>query len=186
MRAMARSVAAALLGAAAVLLAMAAARATTIYRWVDEQGTVHFGDAPPHDVPHYEAESLPDAPRGVARPPGNATPAAAADPGAPANTPSRAATGPAHVVLTGSKAEPVGEGVQAIRGTVKNNGGAPAHDVAIAIVVTEPVQGAECLRDVADVEPATLAAGQEGRFEVELANPCFHGPTDVALTVDWR
>jgi hypothetical protein len=164
------------------LLGAGAAGGADVYRWTDERGVVHFSDVPPHGS-QFTTQSLPDAPPPpveAATPAGDVAPAAAA-PGADA-TPQ----GPAHVVLTDKDAVPVGPSVQSFRGKVKNTGGVTAHDVSIAIVVTERVQGAECLREAIDVEPSTLEPGEVGSFAAEFDNPCFHGPTDADLRAEWR
>jgi hypothetical protein len=163
---------------AAVAIA-ATAHAATVYRWTDANGTVHFGDAPPPHPGRVETQYLPDVP--APAPPAAEAPAAEASPAA-GKTPA----GPAHVALTDRKAEAVGPAAQSFRGTVKNEGGAEARDVTVDITVTEPVQGAECLHDRIDVEPSTLAPGAEGSFEAQFENPCFHGPTDTDLQVEWR
>ena len=156
-------------------------RAATVYRWTDANGTVHFGDAPPPHPAAVETENLPDAP-----PPPPAAPAAPAAPGDAAAAAEPKPSGPAHVALIDRKAEAVGPAVQSFRGKVKNQGGDEAHDVAIDITVSEPVQGAQCLHDRIGVEPSTLAPGAEGTFAAEFENPCFHGPTDADLQVEWR
>ena len=172
--------------AALVMLAGAYAGAETVYKWTDEKGTVHFADAPPAHSGGYKAEDLPDAQPPAAAAPADATSAAGAnaDGGKPGE--GRAPSGPARVVLTDHKAVPLGPSLQAYRGAVKNEGGVEARDVVIAIVVTEPIQGAECLHDQIDVEPSTLPPGGVGTFEAEFDNPCFHGPTEAALQAEWR
>jgi Domain of unknown function (DUF4124) len=164
------------LAALAAVAIAAPAPAATVYRWTDANGTVHFGDAPPPHPARVETEDLPDVPA-----PATQAPAAEASPAA-GKTPA----GPARVALTDRKAEAVGPAAQLFRGTVKNEGGDEARDVAVNITVTEPVQGAECLHDRIDVEPSTLAPGAEGSFEARFENPCFHGPTDTDLRVEWR
>jgi hypothetical protein len=166
---------------ALVALAAPSARSATVYRWTDANGTVHFGDAPPAHGGQATAEDLPDAPTPAP------APARAADEGRDAM---RAAVpspqGPARVVLTDQKAEPVSGDVQSFHGKVKNEGGAEARDVTIEIVVTEPTQGDECLHDRIDVEPSTLAPGMEVAFEARFHSPCFHGETQADLRVEWR
>jgi len=166
-----------------LLLTGRAAAAETVYRWTDQNGTLHFADAPPHHVEHFTTESLPDAPRRAAA---AASGAAEANAGAAAPPAADEKTGPAKVVLGDKQAVAVGPSVQAFRGKVKNQGGEAAQDVFIAIVVTEPIQGAECLRGEIDVNPSTLQPGQEGSFDARFDNPCFHGPTDADLRVEWR
>jgi hypothetical protein len=170
--------------ACSAALSALSAEAATVYRWVDQKGVVHFGDAPPGGSRNYTKKALPDAPPAPppATPaestPGSETPAAAAS-----ETPRE---GPAHVVLLESRTMALGPSRQGIRGKVKNDGGAEARDIVISVRVTEPIQGAECLRDVIDVAPSTLAPGAEGTFDAEFDNPCFHGPTNAALTAEWR
>jgi len=165
---------------ALVALVAGAAAAGTVYRWTDENGTVHFGDVPPPHLKDFKTESLPDAPTPAAEA-AAALPAGAAKAGdAPAPQ------GPARVVLSDQHAEAVNPGVQSFRGKVKNEGGSEARDVSIAIVVTEPTQGDECLHEAIDVDPSTLAPGAEGTYEAEFENPCFQGPTQAALHAEWR
>jgi hypothetical protein len=158
----------------------------TVYRWTDANGTVHFGDTPPPHVKEYTTESMPDAPAELG-PPQAAAGSGESDQVTPAGSGTPVAkSGPARVVLTNSQADPVGPSTQSIHGTVKNEGGEPARDTVIAVVVTEPVQGAECLRDEIDVHPSTLPPGAEGTFAAEFENPCFHGPTNADLRAEWR
>ncbi len=166
--------------ATTVLFAAHAIGAATLYRWTDEKGTVHFADAPPPNVRQFKAETLPDAPPTPVPPP-EAGPAGEAKPAG-----AEAAEGPARVVLTDQQAEAVGAAVQSFSGKVKNEGGAEAHDVSVAIVVAEPTQGDECLRNRIDVAPSDLPPGAEGTFEAQFSNPCFYGPTQADLRVEWR
>ena len=156
-----------------------------VYKWTDARGVVHFGDVPPH-APGVNAETMPPAPPPVARPPqeAEATPAdaAASAPGAAGEH----GDGPARVAITDRDDEPVGPSTHAFRGKVKNQGGSEARDVYIAIVVNEPTQGDECLREEIDVEPSTLAPGAVGTYEAEFDNPCFHGPVAADLRPEWR
>lgn len=170
-----------MLAAIAAVASAAIAHAATVYRWTDANGTVHFGDAPPPHSARVETEDLPDVPKPAAPAPVDDVPAGEVPP-----TVGKAPAGPAHVILTERKAEAVGPTAQSFRGTVKNEGGAEARDVSVDIAVTEPVQGAECLRDRINVEPSTLAPGAEGSFQAQFENPCFHGPTDADLKVEWR
>lgn len=152
------------------------AGAATVYRWTDANGVLHFSDSPPPHAAQLQAQNLPDPPPTIA-----ASPANAAEPGD-----GNGSAGPAQVVVMDHHEEAVAPGTQSLRGTVKNQGGAEARDVYVAVVVTEPNQGAECLREEIDVEPATLAPGAEGSYEAELNNPCFHGPTTADLRAEWR
>lgn len=167
------------MAALAAVAVAASARAAIVYTWTDANGTVHFGDAPPPRGSQVKTEYLPDVP----------TPAApAADDQAGRATPAADQTpqGPARVALTEQKAEAVSPRAQSFHGKVKNEGGAAAHDVAIDISVTEPTQGDECLHERMNVEPSTLAPGAEGTFEGQFESPCFEGPTQADLRVEWR
>ena len=169
---------------AAVLAVGGRSNAADVYRWTDERGVVHFSDVPPPQAGKFTTESLPDAPPRAAESEGNAAPVEGAAAAAPAAE--QTSVGPASVVLKAHDAVAVGPATQAFRGKVKNQGGSAARDVTIAIVVTEPIQGAECLRDVIDVEPPTLRPGEEGSFDAQFDNPCFHGPTNADLRAEWR
>ena len=168
----------------AVLLVGRTSAQDTVYRWTDENGTVHFADVPPAHVNHFTTEELPAVPPPARAAAGEAPPAAADAAATPMAE--GAPSGPARVVLKDKQAVAVGPSVQAFRGKVKNEGGDAARDIFVGIVVTEPVQGAECLRNEIDVEPSTLRPGEEGTFDAEFDNPCFHGPTDANLKVEWR
>jgi hypothetical protein len=173
-------------GTAALVVGLVAVRpvgAADVYRWTDERGVVHFSDVPPHHATQFSTQTMPDAP-----PPAPIEAVTPAEGAAAAAAPEADAqpTGPAKVVLLDKNAVAVGPSTQAIRGKVKNTGGVPAREVSIDIIVTEPIQGAECLRETIDVEPSTLEPGEVGSFEAEFDNPCFNGPTDARLHTDWR
>jgi hypothetical protein len=161
------------------LLIAAVAGAGTVYRWVDENGVVHFGDVPPPGKRAIE-QNLPAPPPRPA-----AAPAQAAAAGAGAATPATAATGPARVVIVDRDEIPLGGSRHAVSGKVKNEGGQEARGVAVAIRVVEPIQGEECLTDEIVVSPSTLAAGEEGSFSADFDHPCFYGPTQSELRVEW-
>jgi hypothetical protein len=162
------------LAVAAVLLA-APVLAGDVYRWTDASGVVHFADVPPPNVRALQMQSMPAAtPR----------PAAAAAPAADSAQP-EAAKGAARVVLTRQDEAGLGEARHGFSGAVKNEGGAPAHAVAVAIRVVEPNQGDECMTDEIAVEPSTLAPGESGRFSADFDNPCFRGATQTAFEVVW-
>jgi hypothetical protein len=170
----------------AALLLSASAAGATVYKWTDARGIVHFSDVPPPTTSGIKAETMPEAPPPVARPP--------APPIAPQEAPkteeqpgdAAAPTGPAQVVLTDQQAETIRPTVQSFSGKVKNRGGVEARDVFITIRVTEPTQGDECVRDEIDVEPSTLAPGAEGTFSAEFESPCFHGPVTAELGAVWK
>jgi Domain of unknown function (DUF4124) len=157
--------------------------ADTVYRWTDARGVVHFSDVPPQGV-RSQAETLPDRPAPVVQPPSE--PAAAEPLVPPASGEEKDPSGPAQVVLTDQQAEPLGAAVRSFRGKVKNKGGVAARDVYVSVVVTEPVQGDECLREEIDVTPSTLAPGAEGSFEAAFESPCFHGETSANVQAAWR
>jgi Domain of unknown function (DUF4124) len=158
-----------------------AATAGTVYRWTDQNGVVHFADNPPARGPAVTPQQLPDTVVPISPPEpdvaADATPSAEGTPGG---------NGPARVVISEQEQASVGPGVQSFTGRVKNEGGAEASGVVVAITVVEPSGGAECVRDHIDVEPSTLAPGAEGTFEARFQNPCFKGPTNAELRAEWR
>jgi hypothetical protein len=166
--------------AAAILLAPHGAGAATVYQWTDENGVVHFADGPPPNTKQFKTEELPDVPPPMAVPPAGG--------GGPETKSGDDDTekGPARVVLIDHQAVADGPTEQTFRGKVKNEGGAEAHDVAIAIVVSDQAQGDECLHDHIDVAPSTLPPGEEGTFEARFSSPCFHAPTNADLRAEWR
>jgi hypothetical protein len=175
------------LAALAVGLAAGAVEAATMYRWTDDRGVVHFADVPPPNVKTYRAEPLPifppAAPQSAA---GTEASAATGDPEAAAKPATAAvATGPARLVIIDREEVSLGGAVQSFSGKVKNQGGTEAHDVAVAIRVIEPTQGDECVTDEIDVAPANLAPGATGTFEADFNSPCFQGPTQTELRVEW-
>jgi hypothetical protein len=169
----------------AALLLSASAAAATVYKWTDARGVVHFSDVPPPTTSGIKAETMPEAPPPVARPP--APPISPQEAGQAERAGADAApSGPAQVVLTDQQAESIRPTVQSFSGKVKNRGGAEARDVFITIRVTEPTQGDECVRDEIDVEPSTLAPGAEGTFSAAFESPCFHGPVTAELSAVWK
>jgi hypothetical protein len=171
---------------AGMVLAGGAVGADTVYRWTDARGVVHFSDVPPQGT-RSQAQTLPDAPAPIAQPPPEpATSEPAAAPAAPAAGEEKVPSERARVVLTDQQADAVEPAVKSFHGKVKNTGGVEARDVFIALVVTEPVQGDECLREQIDVTPSTLAPGAEGTFEAEFESACFHGETSADLRASWR
>jgi hypothetical protein len=165
----------------AVLVALAgqSALAQTVYKWTDANGVVHFADAPPPQVKDYEKN---DMPRRPAAPP----PPEAADTAPATGEATPAAKGPAQVVLSGHEEIGVGPALQSFTGTVKNEGGAEAVEVAVAVRVVDPNSGDECVNTEIDVEPSTLPPGGKGTFEAEIESPCFRGATQADLHVVWR
>lgn len=163
---------------AAIVAALAAiGRGQSVFRWTDEKGVVHFADVPPPQGQGVVKQEMP------AVPPAPAT-AAAVMPAAPGGQVGTAAR--ARVVLTDQRTEALGPDRQSFSGTVKNEGGREARDVVVTVIVHDSVQGAECLNEEIEVEPATLPSGAEGTFEAEFKNPCFFGATDASLRTEWR
>jgi len=167
--------------AAFVLVALGgqSALGQTVYRWTDEQGVVHFADSPP---PQRKDVQKQDMPRGVPI----AAPEAAADAPPPAGGDAPRAGGPAHIVLTKHEETGVAPAVQSFTGTVKNDGGAEATEVSVALRVVEPNSGDECIVAEIEVEPSTLAPGAKGTFDADFESPCFKGPTRAELNAVWR
>lgn len=161
-----------------LLIVGGTALAGTVYKWTDENGVVHFADVPPPKVHGVGTEQMPEPPPPVA---------AETPPPAAGETPAREQrSGPARVVIGKREESDLGEGAHSFSGTVKNEGGAEAKGVVVAIRVVEPTQGDECLRDEIEVEPSTLAPGASGKFDASFTNPCFKGPTETDLRVDWE
>lgn len=161
----------------------ARADAQKIYSWTDENGVVHFADAPPTN----REFSVEDLPQGAPPPATDRTPATggeAASEGRPEDETAEG-TAPANVVIEEQSSQSGGGPIQSYSGTVKNVGGKEARNVRIAIKVTETVQGAECLEEQIEVKPSTLPPGESGTFSAEFENPCFHGPTDSKLRPEW-
>jgi hypothetical protein len=163
-----------------VALITAAAEGQTLYRWTDERGVVHFADVPPPNGHNVIAEWLPAAP--PARPPAAANQVAGDQ---PADADKKQPQRPPRVIITEHEEGDSGEAAQSFTGTVKNEGGAEARGVVIAIRVTEPNQGDECLVDEIEVTPSTLAPGDKGTYAADFNSPCFHGPTTAELNARW-
>ena len=172
-----------------VALLVTPAGAADVYHWTDANGVVHFADVPP---PHVKADSRtlpPVVPLAVPAPGEAAAPAQAKDAGSAggAAAPEQAAaTGPAQVVVTRQDEESLGGNHHAYSGTVKNEGGSPAHSVSVAIrVIESSQQGDECLTDQIAVSPSTLAPGESGRFSAEFSHPCFAADTQTSFETVW-
>ncbi len=184
---------------AVLWLSASDARGQAVYRWTDERGVVHFSDSPPPAGTEVQVQNLPAVPAaptsdGVspddAPAPGTeVTPAApegaAAEGGATAQT-GREKKKPAQLAVIDQQVRAQDGGVREFSGTVKNTGGATAHDVVVVISVTEPVQGASCLREEVDVQPSVLKPDEVGSYSIELENPCFYGPINTDVNPDWR
>lgn len=168
-----------------VALALASAGwAGEVYRWTDAQGVLHIADVPPPQQHGVQTQTLPDP---QARP--AAAAAAARAEGAAGSSPPAAGTrtlkGPARVVITGRNEEPLGDTRHGVSGTVENTGGETARDVAIAVRVTSPAQGDDCLSEEIEVASA-LGPGEKAEFSADLDHPCFRGPTQVDLRAQWQ
>lgn len=160
-------------------LAAAPALAQTVYRWTDERGVMHFADSPPPQLKNFQTQDMPrSAPTPVPEAAAEAPPAGGEAP--------KGGMGPARVVLAEHEEVGVGPSVQSFTGTVRNEGGAEALDVAIAVRVVEPTSGDECLVDEIEVDPPTLAPGAKGTFDADFEHPCFKGPTQAELRAIWR
>ncbi len=185
---------------AALWLVASAARGQTVYRWTDERGVVHFSDSPPPAGTEVQVQNMPavpaaptsdggspdDAPApGLEATPAAAAAGAAAEGGATAQ-PGREKKGPAQLEVRDEQVRAQDGGVREFSGAVKNVGGTTARDVVVVISVTEPVQGASCVREEVDVQPSVLKPGEVGSYSIELENPCFFGAINTEVTPDWR
>jgi hypothetical protein len=167
---------------AGVLLACSIASAQTFYKWTDQQGIVHFSDAPPPDTKGVEERRLP-APL-AAEPARPESDAAASAPGA-ANA-SAGLTGPARIIIVSQSTPRTGPSAMHISGQVRNVGGADARSVAVTISVTDDTQGNPCLSEEAPVEPPTLHPGETGSFDIDVDNPCLYGQPGLDVAPVWE
>lgn len=177
-------------------LALATASwAGEVYRWTDANGVLHIADVPPPHVHSVETQNLPvTKPRPTeqvaAATPVEGTPTAgtpvAGTPGTPGATPAtKADKGPAHVVITERNEDSLGDTRHGVSGTVENKGGNAAHDVVVAVHVTSPAQGDDCMSDEIEVA-STLEPGEKAEFSADLDHPCFRGPTQVDMRAQWQ
>jgi len=150
------------------------AGAQTVYKWTDENGTVHFSDVPPVNTKNVEERSLPPAP---APPQDDSEKSESPE----AKTPG-AAEGPARVVVVSQHVPRTGPSAVHVSGQVKNVGGADARSVLVTVKAVDSTAGTPCLQEDVDVTPATLHPGETGDFEADIDNPCLAGGTPVDLT----
>jgi hypothetical protein len=170
-----------------LLLAAGSASAQTVYRWEDERGVVHFSDAPPRDAKNIESRNMPRAPKPSIREAADPSVAAPAESEGDSNKDPKPGATPsaARIEITAKSVIPAGEATNEFSGEVENVGGSPANDVVVIIEITEPNQGADCLREEVDVSPSSLEPGEKGSFSVTLSNPCFYGPITPNLRPEW-
>lgn len=161
----------------------AVAAAQTFYKWTDDQGIVHFADAPPPEARHVEERHL-SAPREVgSRNEGSAdTEAAKGDAQAQQEQP---AQGPAQVMVTSRATPRTGPSSLRITGKVKNVGGADAQRVAVTITAVDSTQGTPCLNEEVAVKPSTLHPGESGSFDTDLDSPCLFGQPNLDIAPVW-
>jgi len=156
------------------------AGAQTVFQWTDEKGVIHFSNSAPPKGVDFQRRDMP-APPPIASLPKEAPPAA---PGA--GGPAAKGKGPAQLVLEEPESLQEGPGAETFVGKVKNAGGAPAHQAAVRITVTDPVQGDQCLQDEIAVRPSTIAPGETGEYRGFFENPCFYGDAKVELLPLWN
>jgi hypothetical protein len=92
---------------------------------------------------------------------------------------------PAQVVIVARNTESLGGSQHGVSGTVENKGGEVAHAVAVAVHVTSPAQGEQCLDDEIDVI-SELKPGEKAEFSADFDHPCFRGETQVELRPQWQ
>jgi len=148
--------------------------AQTVYKWTDENGTVHFSDVPPSNTKNVEERSLPPAPVAPQDSDEKSESAEAKTPGSP--------EGPARVVLVSQHVPRTGPSAVHVSGKVKNVGGADARSVLVIVKVVDSTAGTPCLQENVDVTPSTLRPGETGDFDADIDNPCLSGGTPVDLT----
>lgn len=156
----------------AILWWYGVASAQTVYKWTDEQGTVHFADSPPANVKNIEERSLPPPPA-----------APKAEQAAGIKTP-EATEGAARVVIVSKNAPRTGPSAVHVSGEVKNVGGAEARSVSVTVTAVDITAGTPCLHEDVSVTPSTLAPGQSGNFDATIDDPCLAGgtPIDIATS----
>ncbi|MBI4516332.1 MAG: DUF4124 domain-containing protein [Deltaproteobacteria bacterium] len=167
------------------LIAGAGLHAQTVYKWVDDNGVVHFSDVPPAGGQKYEERG------GRAQEP-EAKPAARTDqpeissgePPAAAAPAVEATKGPARVILTANQSFPRSADARHVIGVVKNVGGRAAAQVRVTVHVASS-QGQDCGREEVDVTPPTLEAGESGNFDATITNPCFADGGSVDAEPQW-
>ena len=154
----------------ALLCCYGSASAQTVYKWTDEQGTVHFADSPPVNTKNVEERNLPPPP-----------PARAIEETTPAESKPPGAEGPARIVLI-SKHEPrTGPSAVHVSGEVKNVGGAEARGVSVTVTAVDSTAGTPCLHQDVSVTPSTLGPGETGNFDQEIEDPCLAGGTPLNI-----
>jgi hypothetical protein len=180
-----------LLAAGAVWLAAAiptTVAGQTVYKWVDENGVVHFADTPPTGKQEYEERSIAPAPvtrrqttTGDVPDTADALPAAPAPEGAAA---AARGSGPARVILTSQSALPRGTDARHVVGIVKNVGGESAANVRVTAHIAD-AQRNPCQNEDIDVVPSTLGPGESGNFDATLTSPCFLEEGSVDAEAVW-
>lgn len=158
------------LAGCALLCWQGRAGAQTVYKWTDEQGTVHFADSPPVNTKNVEERNLPPPPAAPANE--QATPAAGKAAGA---------EGPARIVLIAKHAPRIGPTAVHVSGEVKNIGGADASDVSVTVTAVDSTAGTPCLHQEVSVTPSTLGPGETGSFDAEIDDPCLAGGTPLSI-----
>jgi hypothetical protein len=152
------------------------ARAQTVYKWTDDQGTVHFADSPPVNTKNVEERNLPPS-----APPPAPPPTPVNDQAQPAESKPAGAEGPAHIVLLSKRAPRIGPSAVHVSGKVKNVGGADARDVSITVTAVDSTAGTPCLHQDVSVTPSTLGPGETGKFDAEIDDPCLAGGTPLNI-----
>ena len=144
--------------------------AQTVYKWTDDQGTVHFADSPPVNTKNVEERNLPPPP-----------PAPATDQATPGDSKAPGEEGPAHIVLISKHAPRIGPSAVHVSGKVKNVGGAEARSVSITVTAVDSTAGTPCLHQDVSVTPSTLGPGETGNFDAEIDDPCLAGGTPLNI-----
>jgi len=147
------------------------AGAQTVYKWTDEQGTVHFADSPPTGTKNVEERSLPPP-----RPP-----APVDEQATPGESKPSEAEGPARIVLVSKHAPRTGPTAVHVSGEVKNVGGSDARDVSVTVTAVDATAGTPCLHQDLSVTPSTLGPGETGNFDAEIEDPCLAGGTPLNI-----
>jgi hypothetical protein len=150
------------------------AGAQTVYKWTDDNGTVHFSDVPPSNTKNFEERNLPPAP---AAPQDGGEKSESVEAKAPG-----ASEGPARVVLVSQHVPRTGPSAVHVSGKVKNVGGSEARSVLVTVKAVDSTAGTPCLQEDVGVTPSTLRPGETGDFDADIDNPCLSGDTPVDIT----
>jgi len=164
----------------ALFLLAPPAHGQSIYKWIDADGVVHFGDAPPSGTRGASPVELPA--EGRDRPPVKQHRKRAAEKKKSSSHGKKAA----RVRIREKSVMQIGPAAREISGKVKNSGGRPAEDVIVVVSVIDVDQNGPCMQEEIAVTPSTLGPGESGAFSSEIEHPCLYGNTEIKFRAEWR